>query len=49
MTAPFLFKPSVTEQLPQSDRGPLPDGSTRMWSTITSSLILGSRDAVLGR
>jgi hypothetical protein len=28
---------------------PLSDGSTRIWPPITSSLILGSRDAVLGR
>jgi glyoxylase-like metal-dependent hydrolase (beta-lactamase superfamily II) len=37
----------VTEQIPQSGRGPLPDGSTRMWSPITSTLIMGRRDAVL--
>lgn len=49
MTTPLLFKSSVTEQIPQSDRRPLSDGSTRMWSPITSSLILGSDDAVLGR
>ena len=49
MTTPLLFKFSVTEQIPQSDRGPLSDGSTRMWSPIASSPILGSRDAVLGR
>jgi hypothetical protein len=47
MTAPFLFKGSVIEQIPQSDRGPLSD--TRMWSPITSSPTLGSHDAVLGR
>ena len=49
MTAPLPLKSSVTEQIPQSDRGPLSDGSARMWSPITSSLILGSHDAVLGR
>ena len=49
MTAPLPFNSSVTEQIPQSDRGPLSDGSTRMWSPITSLLILGSRDARLGR
>lgn len=49
MTAPLLFKSSVTEQIPQSDRGPLFEGSIRMWSPITSSPILGSRDAALGR
>jgi glyoxylase-like metal-dependent hydrolase (beta-lactamase superfamily II) len=37
----------VTKQIPQSGRGPLPDGSTRMWSPITSTLILGRQDAVL--
>lgn len=49
MTTPLVFNSSVTEQIPQSDRGPLSVGSTRMWSPITSSLILGSDDAVLGR
>jgi hypothetical protein len=49
MTAPLPLKSAVTEQIPQSDRGLLSNGSTRMWSTITSSLILGSHDAVLGR
>ena len=47
MTAPLGYKSFVTEQIPQSGRGPLPDGSTRMWSPITSTLILGSHDAVL--
>jgi glyoxylase-like metal-dependent hydrolase (beta-lactamase superfamily II) len=47
MTAPLLYKSFVTEQIPQSGRGPLPEGSTRMWSPITSTLILGSHDAVL--
>jgi hypothetical protein len=47
MTAPLLFKDSVKDQILQSDRGPLSD--TRMWSPITSSPILGSHDAVLGR
>lgn len=37
----------VTEQIPQAGRGPLPDGSTRMWSPITSTLIIGERRAVL--
>jgi hypothetical protein len=49
MTAPLLIKSSVTEQVPQSGRGPLSDDSTRMWSPITSSLILGSHNAALGR
>jgi glyoxylase-like metal-dependent hydrolase (beta-lactamase superfamily II) len=47
MTAPLNYKLFVTGQIPQYGRGPLPDGSTRMWSPITSTLILGSRDAVL--
>src|ERR1700754_3095002 len=47
MTAQLRYKLFVTEQIPQSGRGPLPDGSTRMWSPITTTLILGSRDAVL--
>ena len=37
----------VTKQIPQSGRGPLPDGSTRMWSPITSTLIMGRHDTVL--
>ncbi|MBN3510472.1 MBL fold metallo-hydrolase [Mycolicibacterium septicum] len=37
----------VTGQIPQSGRGPLPDGSPRMWSPISSTLITGSADAVL--
>jgi glyoxylase-like metal-dependent hydrolase (beta-lactamase superfamily II) len=37
----------VTTQIPQSGRGPLPDGSTRMWSPITSTLILGQHHATL--
>ncbi len=47
MTTSLQYKTFVTEQIPQSGRGPLPDGSTRMWSPITSTLILGDRDAVL--
>ena len=47
MSVPLRHKVFVTEQLPQSGRDPLPDGSTRMWSPITSTLIMGSRDAVL--
>jgi glyoxylase-like metal-dependent hydrolase (beta-lactamase superfamily II) len=41
------YKTFVTEQIPQSGRGPLPDGSIRMWSPITTTLIVGRRDAVL--
>ncbi|MDH6244074.1 MBL fold metallo-hydrolase [Mycobacterium sp. OTB74] len=37
----------VTAPLPQAGRGPLPDGSTRMWSPITSTLITNDHDAVL--
>ena len=48
MTARLPLKSFVTEQIPQSYRGPLSNGSTRR-STISSSLILGSHDAVLGR
>jgi glyoxylase-like metal-dependent hydrolase (beta-lactamase superfamily II) len=47
MTGPLNYKLFVTEQIPQSARGPLPDGTTRMWSPITSTLILGTREAVL--
>jgi glyoxylase-like metal-dependent hydrolase (beta-lactamase superfamily II) len=47
MTASLRHKTFVTSQIPQSGRGPLPDGSTRMWSPITSTLIMGKRDAVL--
>jgi hypothetical protein len=47
MTAPLLFNDCVTEQIPQSDRGPLSD--PRMWSPITSSPIPGSHDAVVGQ
>ena len=49
MIAPLPLNSSVTEQIPQSDLGPLSDGSIRMWSPITSSPVLGSHDAVLGR
>jgi glyoxylase-like metal-dependent hydrolase (beta-lactamase superfamily II) len=47
MTGTLDYTLFVTEQIPQSGRGPLPDGSTRMWSPITSTLITGRRDAVL--
>lgn len=47
MSRPLQHKVFVTKQIPQSGRGPLPDGSTRMWSPITSTLIWGERDAVL--
>jgi glyoxylase-like metal-dependent hydrolase (beta-lactamase superfamily II) len=44
---PLERKLFVTTQIPQSGRGPLPDGSTRVWSPITSTLIMGRHDAVL--
>jgi len=47
MKQQLWHKVFVTKQIPQSGRGPLPDGSTRMWSPITSTLIMGQRDAVL--
>jgi glyoxylase-like metal-dependent hydrolase (beta-lactamase superfamily II) len=47
MSRPLEHKLFVTTQIPQSGRGPLPDGSTRMWSPITSTLIMGRHDAVL--
>ena len=47
MIAPLSYKLFVTQQIPQSGRGPLPDGSTRMWSPMTSTLIVGSEEAVL--
>jgi glyoxylase-like metal-dependent hydrolase (beta-lactamase superfamily II) len=47
MSLPLDHKLFVTTQIPQSGRGPLPDGSTRMWSPITSTLIMGRHDAVL--
>ena len=47
MNRKLRYRTFVTAQIPQSGRGPLPDGSIRMWSPITSTLILGRRDAVL--
>jgi glyoxylase-like metal-dependent hydrolase (beta-lactamase superfamily II) len=47
MSQPLQHKVFVAGQIPQSGRGPLPDGSTRMWSPITSTLIMGQDDAVL--
>jgi glyoxylase-like metal-dependent hydrolase (beta-lactamase superfamily II) len=47
MKQSLRHKVFVTKQIPQSGRGPLPDGSTRMWSPISSTLIMGRRDAVL--
>ncbi|HEY2502688.1 MAG TPA: MBL fold metallo-hydrolase [Mycobacterium sp.] len=47
MSRPLQHKIFVAGQIPQSGRGLLPDGSTRMWSPITSTLIIGRDDAVL--
>lgn len=47
MNRKLHYRTFVTQQIPQSGRGPLPDGRTRMWSPITSTLIMGRRDAVL--
>jgi glyoxylase-like metal-dependent hydrolase (beta-lactamase superfamily II) len=47
VSQPLQHKVFVTRQIAQSGRGPLPDGSTRMWSPITSTLVTGRRDAVL--
>lgn len=47
MKRSLRHKVIATKQIPQSGRGPLPDGSTRMWSPITSTLIMGRHDAVL--
>jgi glyoxylase-like metal-dependent hydrolase (beta-lactamase superfamily II) len=47
MTTGLRHQLFVTDPIPQSGRSPLPDGSPRMWSPITSTLITGSRDAVL--
>jgi glyoxylase-like metal-dependent hydrolase (beta-lactamase superfamily II) len=47
MNPSLQHKVFVTKQIPQSGRGPLPDGSTRMWSPITSTLIMGRDDAAL--
>jgi glyoxylase-like metal-dependent hydrolase (beta-lactamase superfamily II) len=41
------YEVHVEAQVPQSGRGPLPDGSPRMWSPIASTLIKGRRGAVL--
>jgi len=47
VSQPLQHKIFVAGQIPQSGCGPLPDGSTRMWSPITSTLIMGRDDAVL--
>ena len=47
MSPVLRYKTFVTRQVKQVGRGPLPDGSPRMWSPITSTLIMGKHDAVL--
>lgn len=47
MNRALSYEVLVAPQIPQSGRGPLPDGSRRMWSPISSTLISGERDAVL--
>jgi glyoxylase-like metal-dependent hydrolase (beta-lactamase superfamily II) len=47
VSQPLQHKIFVAGQIPQSGRGPLPDGSSRMWSPITSTLIMGRDEAVL--
>ena len=47
MTSSLQHDVFVTSQIPQSGREPMPDGSTRMWSPITSTLILGEHEVVL--
>jgi glyoxylase-like metal-dependent hydrolase (beta-lactamase superfamily II) len=47
VTSSLHYELFVASQIPQSGRGPLPDGGTRMWSPITSTLIQGTHDAVL--
>ena len=47
MTSTLRYELFVAGQIPQSGRAPLPDGTTRMWSPITSTLIIGADHAVL--
>jgi glyoxylase-like metal-dependent hydrolase (beta-lactamase superfamily II) len=47
VSQPLQHRLFVSRQIPQSGRGPLPDGSTRMWSPISSTLITGQHEAVL--
>src|SRR3954468_9291891 len=47
MAPPLRYDVHISPQIPQSGRGPLPDGSPRMWSPISSTLIFGRDDAVL--
>jgi glyoxylase-like metal-dependent hydrolase (beta-lactamase superfamily II) len=41
------YRVYVTGQIPQTGRGPLPDGSTRQWSPISCTLVAAAHDAVL--
>ncbi|MFC7500515.1 MBL fold metallo-hydrolase [Nocardioides sp. CPCC 206347] len=47
MATELQYEVHVEPQIPQSGRGPLPDGSTRMWSPISSTLIMGRKQAIL--
>jgi len=47
MATKVRYEVHVEPQVAQSGRGPLPDGSTRMWSPISSTLIMGHKQAVL--
>lgn len=47
MAPELQFEVHVEPQIAQSGRGPLPDGSPRMWSPISSTLITGPKSAVL--
>lgn len=47
MAPELQYEVHVEPQIAQSGRGPLPDGSTRMWSPISSTLITGHKSAIL--
>ena len=47
MKQELKYEVHVEPQVAQSGRGPLPDGSTRMWSPIASTLITGRKKAIL--
>jgi glyoxylase-like metal-dependent hydrolase (beta-lactamase superfamily II) len=47
MAAELQYEVHVEPQVAQRGRGPLPDGSTRMWSPISSTLITGGKSAIL--
>ena len=46
MSPALRYKTFVDRQVKQVGRGPLPGCSPRMWSPITSTLIMGKHDAV---